>query len=84
MASTSINAIFLFTTMQDTVASIFCGASPWTAFLSQSLHSGATCSCPAAMDELGYLKGGLEMKKNRVQEKNEAKTNVSDQGSKVY
>ena len=40
------------------------------------------CSCPAAMDELGYLKGRLEMKKDGVQEKNEAKTKVSDQGSK--
>jgi hypothetical protein len=34
------------------------------------------------MDELGYLKGRLEMKKDGVQEKNEAKRKVSDQGSK--
>jgi hypothetical protein len=26
----------------------------------------SSCSCPAAMDELGYLKGGLEIKKDRV------------------
>jgi hypothetical protein len=34
------------------------------------------------MDELGYLKEGLEMKKNRVLEKDAAKRKVSDQGSK--
>jgi hypothetical protein len=34
------------------------------------------------MDKLGYPKGGLEMKKYRVQEKDESKTKVSDQGSK--
>ena len=34
------------------------------------------------MDELGYLKWELEMKKDRVREKDEAKTKVSDQGSK--
>ena len=39
------------------------------------------------MDELGYLKGRLEMKKDGVgvvvwREKDEAKTKVSDQGSK--
>jgi hypothetical protein len=35
------------------------------------------------MDELGYLKWELEMKKDRVRGKDEAKTKVSDQGSKV-
>jgi hypothetical protein len=42
------------------------------------------CSCSAALDELGYLKGGLEMKKDWGVggEKDEAKTKVSDQGSK--
>ena len=41
----------------------------------------AYCSFPAAMDELGYLKGGLEMIKDGVKEKDETRI-VSDQGSK--
>ena len=34
------------------------------------------CSCPAAMDELGYLKGGLEMKTDWVGEKDEANSKI--------
>jgi hypothetical protein len=32
------------------------------------------CSCPSAMENWVYLKGRLEMIKDRVQEKDEAKT----------
>ena len=41
------------------------------------------CSCPAAMDELCYMNGGgAGNEKDWVQEKDEAKTKVSDQDSK--
>ena len=42
-----------------------------TAYFSKSF---IICSCPAAMENWVYLKGGLEMKKDRVREKDEAKT----------
>lgn len=32
------------------------------------------CSCPAAVDEMGYLKGRLKIKKDMMGKKDEAKT----------
>ena len=49
---------------------------PYGRYFWKSTFHRSVGSCPAAMDELGYLKGGLEMKKDRVREKDEAKTKV--------
>ena len=40
----------------------------------QATTRALRCGCPAAMGELGDLRGGLEMKRNGVREKDEAKT----------
>ena len=41
------------------------GASQWVLHPFKSPSSGTTCIHPAAKDELGYLKRGLEMKKDQ-------------------
>ena len=41
------------------------------------------CSCPMAMDKLGYLKGGLEMKRTGCERRMTPRQGAADQGSKL-